>query len=466
MSDILTRLRLKQIFLFPFTGENWHLKFLVTFLLVAANFIIPVIPLVLLLGYGFSIMNHVIQESPQQTGLPEWGSFGKLFKNGIKICILSVLLIIFFLILFSLVFGMGFAVTYALSFLYNSPRDLEVLAYILSAITTIGGILMVGGVILFSILPVFLFLSSTSHMAAKDKFTAAFKFREWLPILRNNVSGYFLSGLFIWGMTFVSGTVLLLLQFTPGLCFITPLIVSVWFTYVFLVGCALFAYAYRDGYQRYIQNNPDLHLHVAEGKYENIQLETESFYLRRFSQKYLKTFVEYRNHPSVTRYQDWESYSEAQGLQFIKDQQKINPGDVGKSFVFAIVEKETDQLVGDFNITVDGEFSSNLEVGLTLSPFFQHRGLGYEVNISVLNFVFDELGIHRVFAITDSKNIAAHKQLEHIGFRKEAHFKEYAWAKENWVDVYYFALLKEEWKEKLDSLLIYLAEKKNKLKNS
>ena len=464
MSNMLTWLRLKQIFLFPFMGENWQQKFLVAFLLVSAYFIIPVIPLVFLLGYGFSIINRIIQEYPEQAILPEWGSFGKLFKNGIKICILSVLLIIFFLILFSLVFGMVFVVSYGISFLFTEPKDLGVLAYILSAITTIGGILMVGGAILFSILPIFLFLSSTSHMAAKDKFMAAFKFREWLPILRNNVSGYFLSGLFMWGIAFVSGTVLLLLQFAPGFCFIFPLFFSLWFTYVFLVGCALFAYAYRDGYQRYIQDNPELF--ISEGKYKNIQLETESFYLRRFSQKYLKTFVEYRNHPSVSRYQDWESYSDAEGLEFIKKQQKINPGDIGESFVFAIVEKGTDQLVGDLSITIDGEFSSNLEIGLTLSPFYQHKGLGYEVNIPVLNFVFDELGIHRVYAITDSKNIAAHKQLERMGFRREAHFVEYAWAKENWVDVYYFALLKEEWKEKLDSLLIYLAEKKNKEKDS
>ena len=446
------------------TGENWQLKFLIAFLLVAANFIIPVIPLVLLLGYGFSIMNHIVHEYPEPTNLPEWEFFGKIFKNGIKISILSILLIIFFLILFSLIFGMGFAINYGISLLYNGPKDLEVLAYILFSITTIGGILIVGGAIIFSILPVFLFLSSTTHMAAKDKFTAAFKFREWLPVLRNNISGYFLSGLFIWGITFISGTVLLLLQFAPGFCFISPLFFALWFTYVFLVGCALFAYAYRDGYQRYIQNNPELV--ISKGKYENIQLETESFYLRRFSQKYLKTFVEYRNHPSVYRYQDWENYSDAEGLEFIKKQQKINPGDIGESFVFAIVEKETDQLVGDLSITIDGEFSSNLEIGLTLSPFYQHKGLGYEVNIAVLNFIFDELGIHRVYAITDSKNIAAHKQLERIGYRREAHFVEYAWAKENWVDVYYFALLEKEWKENIDSLLTYLAEKKNKQKDA
>lgn len=79
------------------------------------------------------------------------------------------------------------------------------------------------------------------------------------------------------------------------------------------------------------------------------------------------------------------------------------------------------------------------------SSSHQGCGLATEALGRVLEYVFDQLGKHRVFAVTDAENEAAASLMRRVGLRQEVHYVEHVWFKGAWASEYLFALLRREW---------------------
>jgi len=62
-----------------------------------------------------------------------------------------------------------------------------------------------------------------------------------------------------------------------------------------------------------------------------------------------------------------------------------------------------------------------------------------------LAYLFTEYKLHRIWANCDRSNIASIKLLERLGMRREGHFVKSLWFKGEWVDEFWFAILREEW---------------------
>lgn len=65
----------------------------------------------------------------------------------------------------------------------------------------------------------------------------------------------------------------------------------------------------------------------------------------------------------------------------------------------------------------------------------------------VADFGFSELGIHRIYAKTISKNLPAIKLCKSLGMRQEAHFREHRFFKGQWWDTVIWAVLRTEWQD-------------------
>ena len=62
-----------------------------------------------------------------------------------------------------------------------------------------------------------------------------------------------------------------------------------------------------------------------------------------------------------------------------------------------------------------------------------------------LAYLFDEQGLHRITAACDVENLASSPLLERVGMRREAHFIENIWFKDEWRSEYVYALLRNDW---------------------
>jgi RimJ/RimL family protein N-acetyltransferase len=156
----------------------------------------------------------------------------------------------------------------------------------------------------------------------------------------------------------------------------------------------------------------------------------------------------YRCLPEVAKYQSWTTFGLAEAAQLIADQQGVQPATPDSWLQLMIILADSDQAIGDLGI----HFLSNaphVELGVTLDPSYQHRGLACEALEGVLHYIFGCLNMRRAWATTDAENISAGRLFQRLGFRQEAHFIENVWFKGAWGSEYLFAMLQSEWRDRL-----------------
>jgi RimJ/RimL family protein N-acetyltransferase len=154
----------------------------------------------------------------------------------------------------------------------------------------------------------------------------------------------------------------------------------------------------------------------------------------------------YRSLPEVARFQSWDSFGPADAARLIADQSGVVPGTPGTWLQLAVVLSESATVVGDCGIHFRLDDSQQVELGITLAPAHQGRGLASEALRRVLTYVFGSLGMHRASAVTDAENHAAAELFRRVGFRQEGHFVEHVWFKGGWGSEYLFAMLYREWR--------------------
>lgn len=85
------------------------------------------------------------------------------------------------------------------------------------------------------------------------------------------------------------------------------------------------------------------------------------------------------------------------------------------------------------------------EIGIFLAEEYWGRGLGTEAARLLTAHAFDEWRHHRVSARVIEGNEASRRLWETLGFRHEATFREATYRDGSYVDVYWYAVLADEW---------------------
>ena len=83
-------------------------------------------------------------------------------------------------------------------------------------------------------------------------------------------------------------------------------------------------------------------------------------------------------------------------------------------------------------------------IGWSLHPEVRGQGLVTEVGLALLEFLFCELGLHRVSARTGADNRASWRVMERLGMRREAYYRESHTLDGEWRDEVVYALLAGE----------------------
>lgn len=161
----------------------------------------------------------------------------------------------------------------------------------------------------------------------------------------------------------------------------------------------------------------------------------------------LDDFLFYRSNPEVTKYQGFDPMTFDQANNFIQSQQDKVFGKPGEWVQYAIENRETKKLVGDCAIKLDENDIRIAEIGITISHTEQNKGYAKETFKSILNFLFNIDGFHRVVEIVDTENVASIKLLESLGFKREGHFMENIFFKGKWGSEFQYALLKKDWEK-------------------
>ncbi len=175
-------------------------------------------------------------------------------------------------------------------------------------------------------------------------------------------------------------------------------------------------------------------------------LETQRLCLRLFRDEDREPFAAYRSDPNVARYQGWDApYSAAQAMTFIDEMKHKRPGMQGEWYQLAIELRLGCKLIGDCAFHILAEDALQADIAVTLASGQQGRGYASEALTCLLDYLFRDLGLHRVRAICDVENVASARLLERLGMRREGHFVENLWFKGCWGSEYLYAVLQREW---------------------
>jgi RimJ/RimL family protein N-acetyltransferase len=179
-------------------------------------------------------------------------------------------------------------------------------------------------------------------------------------------------------------------------------------------------------------------------------LETTRLILRRFTDADLEPFLAYRSDPEIARYQGWsEPYTPQMAREFVEEMKNRQPCQPGEWFQWAIELRATGEMIGDLAFYLLSHDTNQAEIGATLARKYHSLGYAREAVQRLLEYLFNELGLHRVCANCDPENTPAWQLLERLGFRREAHFIENLLFKGRYADEYWYAILRREWQARI-----------------
>jgi ribosomal-protein-alanine N-acetyltransferase len=176
-------------------------------------------------------------------------------------------------------------------------------------------------------------------------------------------------------------------------------------------------------------------------------LNSQRLLIRNFRESDLESFLAYRNVPEVAQYQGWEvPYPREHAIKMIDQMKDMQAPKAGHWLQLAIELKETGQMIGDLGLRVNAEDARQAVIGFTIAPEHWRKGYTVEAITTLLEFLFDDLDLHRVSADCDVENTSSWRTLEKAGFRREAHFVESFPMGGSYGSEYYYGMLQREWR--------------------
>jgi RimJ/RimL family protein N-acetyltransferase len=176
-------------------------------------------------------------------------------------------------------------------------------------------------------------------------------------------------------------------------------------------------------------------------------LHSQRLLIRNFRESDLESFLAYRNVAEVAMYQGWEvPYPREHAIKLIDQMKDMQSPKAGHWLQLAIELKETGQMIGDLGLRVNAEDARQAVIGFTIAPEHWRKGYAVEAITTLLEFLFDDLDLHRVSADCDVENTSSWRTLERAGFRREAHFVESFPMAGSYGSEYYYGMLQREWR--------------------
>jgi hypothetical protein len=234
---------LKPFFRFSIQDREATHRFLLGSLLLLASLVVPILPALFAVGYVVRVMRMTGNGEPPS--MPPWAEWGALLKDGFRAWAASFLFFLPSAVVFLIGFGAYLASFIGVAGSTTGQSDPSVGILFLVGMGTL--FLSIGlGTLLFVLISIPLPIA-LAHFAHEDRFTAAFQFRAWWPILRGTLLGVMIAWVIVGGLLGAVYLISLFAYFSVVLiCFLFLLLMPVYF-YVLLVGAAMYGDLYAQG---------------------------------------------------------------------------------------------------------------------------------------------------------------------------------------------------------------------------
>lgn len=151
------------------------------------------------------------------------------------------------------------------------------------------------------------------------------------------------------------------------------------------------------------------------------------------------------------RYQTWGPNTEEQTRAFV--QAAVEAWSHADQQRFAYIACFENELVGMGELHVRSRLQRQGEIAYIVHPRVWGRGVGTAIGQHLLARGFGELGLHRIYATCDPRNLASSRVLGKLGMTHEGRHRHTALIRDGWRDSEIFSILEGEWHPSLTDRL-------------
>jgi ribosomal-protein-alanine N-acetyltransferase len=182
-----------------------------------------------------------------------------------------------------------------------------------------------------------------------------------------------------------------------------------------------------------------------------LPITTPRLVLRRLAASDWKDLLELMSDEEFFHYRDGLPLDEDGILHWMESDAHVKLSTPDQPFYLGIQLRDGGKLIGYLSLVFTDLQRLQVTFSVGLSQSFHRKGFGQEAVEALLGFCFEELKLHRVAGWCDSRNLAACRLLEKVGFRKEGEFLKNRWAQGEWTNSVWYALLDEDCVETEDA---------------
>jgi RimJ/RimL family protein N-acetyltransferase len=178
-----------------------------------------------------------------------------------------------------------------------------------------------------------------------------------------------------------------------------------------------------------------------------LPIHSDRLLLRPFVEDDLEAFYDIYRRDEVARHMPWEPRTREMAIEMLERVVTLTSFDSKPHVIrLAAVLPASGTLIGDVGLTRTSAEHRQGEIGFIIHPDHQRRGYATEASGAVLRMGFEELGLHRIIARADPRNLGSMGVMERLGMRREGHFHHNELIRGAWSDQVLYALLEEEWR--------------------
>jgi RimJ/RimL family protein N-acetyltransferase len=164
-----------------------------------------------------------------------------------------------------------------------------------------------------------------------------------------------------------------------------------------------------------------------------LPVEASRLRLRRFEPSDWKDLLEFQ----------FEDEDDATGWLLTVSQARLT--EVRRPFYLAVEARDAGKVIGSLSLMFSDPELNQMEISLTAGKAESLPGWELETFDAALDFCFQELRLHRVFAQCKRDDSETQRLFKESGMRQEAEFVKDDFANGQWLTTLWFALLDEEY---------------------
>jgi RimJ/RimL family protein N-acetyltransferase len=182
------------------------------------------------------------------------------------------------------------------------------------------------------------------------------------------------------------------------------------------------------------------------GRSVPLPLNTPRLVLRRLQGIDWKDLSELFSDEDLFRYLDGRPLTEEEVTRWLEADSLVKLTTPDQPFCLGMELQQSNKLIGYVSLRFTDAQRHQAMLTILVNRHFQRQGFGTEALVGAKDFCLAALGLHRITAYCDSRDLAGRRLFEKSEFRREGEFVKDRFLNGEWISTVWYALLGDDYR--------------------